>query len=151
MKPLLSAERLPLFVGVVHRDFKPENVMLASKTARVKVRLARLRAVVHLHEGHAAAAAPLVAGTPYYMAPEILGKALVPPAGRPAICGRAASCSTSSSRGSHPTLLGRPQLPVADAQAPAQGGPRGPDAEKVLKGAVDLDETGVLGRLRLHH
>ena len=138
MKQLLSAVTACHAVGVVHRDLKPENVMLSSKTGPPTATSGGLGCRASTRRTRAAAAPP--AGTPYYTAPEIPGEP-GRATGRPAICGRAASCSTSSPR---KRLRGRPTA-VADAEAQAQGGPRGPDAEGAEGRRRPRDE--VLGRL----
>ena len=60
--------------NVVHRDLKPENVMLSSKTGPPDIRVVDFGlSCIYTKDG--ARQLHRLAGTPYYMAPEILGKA----------------------------------------------------------------------------
>ena len=64
-------------VGVVHRDVKPENIMLTTTPPGLKLLdfgIAKLYAAVHGHGSDAITRTGMIVGTPAYMAPEqVLG------------------------------------------------------------------------------
>jgi len=66
MKKLFSALAHMHAQGVVHRDIKPENIMLTSKD---ELKLIDFGLSKRTNKG---AAMKTIAGTPYYMAPEVL-------------------------------------------------------------------------------
>jgi len=60
-------------VGVVHRDVKPENIMLTSSAPGLKLLdfgVAKLYAAVHGHDDETMTRTGMIIGTPAYMAPE---------------------------------------------------------------------------------
>lgn len=65
---LLTALKYCHDSGVVHRDVKPENILLTSRTDDVSIKLADFGFAMKLGEP----AAKQLAGTPGYIAPEVL-------------------------------------------------------------------------------
>ena len=138
MKQLLSAVTACHAVGVVHRDLKPENVMLASKTGPPDIRVVDFGlSCIYTKDG--ARQLHRLAGTPYYMAPEILGKAR---AGYGPACDLW-SCGVVL----YFLIAGKPPFAPDDHNCPSRTRKRKRKADledltqKVMKGAVDL-ETG---------
>ena len=138
MKQLLSAVTACHAVGVVHRDLKPENVMLASKTGPPDIRVVDFGlSCIYTKDG--ARQLHRLAGTPYYMAPEILGKAR---AGYGPACDLW-SCGVVL----YFLIAGKPPFAPDDHNCPSRTRKRKRKADledltqKVLRGAVDL-ETG---------
>ena len=138
MKQLLSAVTACHAVGVVHRDLKPENVMLASKTGPPDIRVVDFGlSCIYTKDG--ARQLHRLAGTPYYMAPEILGKAR---AGYGPACDLW-SCGVVL----YFLIAGKPPFAPDDHNCPSRTRKRKRKADledltqKVMRGAVDL-ETG---------
>ena len=67
MRDLFSAVNHCHANGVIHRDIKPENIML-TKSNNVRLVDFGLSKQRNSNKGHTE-----IAGTPYYMAPEVIG------------------------------------------------------------------------------